>query len=178
MFGNTEIFLSDKALMSILLSSVEVYKLECHGALLGTKTRGRIIVEYATPFQAAKRKFAEVKPNWRRELKVTEVLPKLVHLEKIGYFHSHPQFGESKGLPELSDQDKKYMQPGETEIVVAINNSKKSALWSETKKGLCGTLGKYNIAIAGFYKRKDNEIMNFRIVCPYATGFDLALGEK
>jgi hypothetical protein len=64
MFGTTEIFLSDKGLMGILLSSVEVYKLECHGALLGTKTRSRIIVEYAIPFQAAERKFAEVIPNW------------------------------------------------------------------------------------------------------------------
>lgn len=179
MFWNTEIFLSDTALMSILLSSVEVYKLECHGALLGMRTQGRIIVEYAIPFQAAKRKFSEVTPNWRRELKVTEILPKIIHLEKVGYFHSHPQFGEHKGLPELSDKDKEYMTPGDAELVIAINDSKKSALWSETRKGLCGTLGKYHIVIVGFYKKTKNEqIMNYRIVCPYATGFDLALGNK
>ena len=165
--------------MGILLSSVEVYKLECHGALLGMKTRGRIIVEYAIPFQAAERQFAEVKPNWRRELKVTEVLPKIVHLEKIGYFHSHPQWGKLHGLAELSQKDKEYMESGEIELVVAINDSKKSTLWGETKKGLCGTLGKYKIAIAGFYKReKDGQIANFRLVCPYATGFDLALCDK
>jgi len=175
MYGTTEIFLSDKALMGILLSSVEVYKLECHGALLGTKTRGRIIVEYAIPFQAAERKFAEVIPNWRRELKVTEVLPKIVHLTKVGYFHSHPQFGKSKGLPQLTETDEEYVEPGEIEIVIAINDSKKTALWTETKKGLCGTLGKYKISIAGFYKKKDGKITSCRIVCPYATGFDLAL---
>jgi hypothetical protein len=178
-YGTTGIFLSDKALMGILLSSVEVYKLECHGALLGTKTRDRIIVEYAIPFQAAERKFAEVIPNWRRELKVTEVLPKIVHLTKVGYFHSHPQFGKSKGLPELTPTDEKYLESGEIEIVVAINDSKKAALWTETKRGLCGTLGKYKISIAGFYKRKnDGKITKLRIVCPYATGFDLALCDK
>jgi hypothetical protein len=87
-------------------------------------------------------------------------------------------FGQSRGQPKLSDSDEKYMQPGETEIVVAINDSKKSLLWSETRKGLSGTLGKYHIVIAGFYKReKDNRIMSYRMLCPYATRFDLALGE-
>jgi hypothetical protein len=144
-----------------------------------TKTQDRIIVEYAIPFQAAERKFAEVIPNWRRELKVTEVLPKIVHLTKVGYFHSHPQFGKSKGLPELTPTDEKYLESGEIEIVVAINNSKKAALWTETKRGLCGTLGKHKISIAGFYKRKnDGKITKLRIVWPYTTGFDLALCDK
>jgi hypothetical protein len=110
---------------------------------------------------------------------VTEILPKLIHLEKIGYFHSHPQFGEHKGKPGLSDKDKEYMTPGDTELVVAINDSKKSSLWNETKKGLSGTLGKYHIVIAGFYKKtKGEQIMSYRVVCPYATGFDLALADK
>jgi len=164
--------------MSILLSSVEVYKMECHGALLGFKTQGRIIVEYAIPFQAAGRKFSEVAPNWRRELEVMELLPKLVHLQKLGYFHSHPQFGKKRGTPKLRHSDKKYMLKGDTEIVIAINDAKRSSPWAETKNGLSGTIGKYNIVIAGFYKRaKDEKIMNYRIVCLYAVGFDYALKE-
>jgi hypothetical protein len=178
MFKATEIFLSDRAFMSMLLSSVEVYKLECHGALLGFKTQGRIVVEYAIPFQAAERKFSEVTPNWRRELKVMEVLPNLMHLQKLGYFHSHPQFGKKRGKPKLSDMDKEYLQKGDTEIVIAINNARKSSPWTETKDGLAGTTGKYHIVIAGFYKReKDEKIMNYRIVCPYAVGFDYAFQE-
>jgi hypothetical protein len=173
--GTTEIFLSDKAFMGIILSSVEVYKNECHGALLGVQTQGRIIVEYAIPFQAAERKFAEVTPNWRRELKVIEVLPSLIHLQKLGYFHSHPQFGKKRGLAKLSELDKDYMEEGEAEIVVAINDAKKTVRWTESKNGLTGTLGKYHITLAGFYKRKkDKKIMNYRILCPYAVGFDYA----
>jgi hypothetical protein len=175
MFGATEIFLSDKAFMSIILSSVEVYKNESHGALLGFQTHGRIIVEYAIPFQSAKRKFAEVTPNWRRELKVIEVLPKLIHLQKLGYFHSHPQFGEKRGLAQLSEPDKEYMGEGEIEIIVAINDAKKTSPWTETKNKLSGTLGKYHITIAGFYKRKkDSKIIQYRVLCPYAIGFDYA----
>ena len=178
MYGKTEIFISDKALMSILVSSVEVYKLECHGALLGMRTQGRIIVEYAVPFQAAKRKFAEVTPDWRRELKVTEILPRLIHLEKIGYFHSHPQFGQYLGIPELSNPDIEYIQPGDVEMIVAINDAKKSQTWNETKRGLSGTLGKYHIVIAGFYKRKDGQIKRYKIICPYAVGFDYAFADR
>ncbi|MBX5321672.1 MAG: hypothetical protein QHH12_07550 [Candidatus Bathyarchaeota archaeon] len=173
MFGATEIFLSDKAFLSIILSSVEVYKNESHGALLGFKTPRRIIVEYAIPFQSARRKFTEVMPNWRRELKVIEVLPRLIHLQKLGYYHSHPQFGKKRGTPELSKTDREYMQPGEIEIVVAINDSKRSSPWKESKNKLSGTLGKYHITIAGFYKRKRNdEITQYRVLCPYAIGFD------
>jgi hypothetical protein len=48
-----------------------------------------------------------------------------MHLQKLGYFHSHPQFGDKRGTPELSEQDKNYMQEGEIEIIVAINDAKK-----------------------------------------------------
>ena len=121
---------------------------------MGFRTRGRIIVEHAVPFQAAERKFAEVTPNWRKELRVINMLPKLVNLQKVGYFHSHPQFGKYRGLPGLSELDENFMQEGEVEIVVAINNARKAQRWQETKKGLSGTLGEYHIIIAGFYKRK------------------------
>lgn len=175
MFGTTEIFLSDKAFMGIVLSSVEVYKNECHGALLGYKTIGRIIVEHAIPFQSAERKPSEVVPNWRRELKVIEVIPKLIHLKKLGYFHSHPQWGNIRGAAKLSDNDKDYMRKGEIEIVVAINDSRKIVTWRESKKRLLGSLGKYNIIIAGFYRRKkDDRIVQYRILCPHAVGFDYA----
>lgn len=173
MFGLTDIFLSDKAFMSILLSSVEVYKNECHGALLGYQTQNRIVVEFAIPFQSAERKPSEVVPNWRRELKVIEVLPKLVQLQELGYFHSHPQWGKIRGKSQLSNQDKEYISEGDLEIVVAINDARKSVPWRQSKNQLSGTIGKYHITIAGYYKRKrDNRIVQYRILCPYAIGFD------
>jgi len=175
MYGETDIFLSDKAFIGILLSSVEVYKKECLGALLGMQTQGRIIVEHAIPFQAvAKRTFSEVKPNWRKELKVNEAIPQLMHLQKLGYFHSHPQFGDKRGRTSLSKADKESMQETEIEIVVAINEAKRSSWWTESGKELSGTLNGYKIRFAGFYKKKDGKIKKYRIVCPYAVGFDIA----
>lgn len=173
-FRETEIFLSDKAFMGIILSSVEVYKNECHGVLLGFRTYRRIVVEYAIPFQSARRTPSEVVPNWRRELKVIETLPKLIHLRKLGYFHSHPQWGTSRGIAKLSEPDKEYMREGEMEIVVAINDRKRRVPWQSNMR-LFGTIGRYYIVIAGFYKRKeDSRIKQYRILCPYAVGFDYA----
>lgn len=178
MNGITRIFLSDRAFLSLLLSSVEVYKLECLGILLGFRTKRLIVVEYAIPYQTAKRKFCEVTPNWKKELKVTSVLPELVHMQILGTFHSHPQFGEERGVAKLSDCDKDSLKSGNIEIVVAINDKKKSFSWAETKDGLAGTIGDYHVVIAGFYKRtSDQKIMNYRVVCPYAVGFDHALQE-
>ena len=171
----TEIYLSEKAFMGIILSTVEVYKNECLGVLLGYKTRGRIIIEYAIPFQTAKRKPSEVEPNWKRELKVLEILPELIQLEKLGYFHSHPQWGKSKGVARLSEGDEDSMTEGEIELVVAINDAARRTPWKESGKQLTGTLGNYRFAMAGFYLRQsDSRIQEYRLVCPYAVGFNCA----
>jgi len=180
MYGKMEILLTDKAFIGIVLSSVEVYKKECLGALLGTQTQGQIIVEHAIPFQTvAKRTFSEVRSNWRKELKVNEALPKLVHLQKLGYFHSHPQFGNNKGITGLSESDEKSMLETEIEIVVAINEAKQRSWWKESRNELAGSLSDYSIRLAGYYKHsKDGKISKHRIVCPYAVGFDQAFCER
>jgi hypothetical protein len=132
-----------------------------------------MVVEFAIPFQSAERKPSEVVPNWRMELKVIEVLPKLAQLQKLGYFHSHPQWGKIRGKPQFSDQDKEYISEGDLEIVVAINDAERSVSWRQSKNQLSGTIGKYHITMAGYYKRKkDNKIMKYGILCPYAIGFD------
>lgn len=145
---------------------------------MGFKTTGLIVVEYAIPFQSAKRKFSEVTPNWRNSLKMTNVLPDLVHMQVLGTFHSHPQFDKNRGVAKLSDCDEESLEAGNIEIVVAINNKKIKCPWTETQYGLSGTVGKYHIAIAGFYKKtSDQKIMNYRIICPYAVGFNYAFQE-
>ena len=61
------------------------------------------------------------------------------------------------------------------EIVIAINDAKRKMPWRESRNRLLGTIGKYKITIAGYYKRtSDNRVVQYRIVCPYAIGFDYA----
>lgn len=173
MDGQLYIFLSDKAFVGIVVSSVEVFKNECLGVLLGYRTPGRIIIEYVIPFQTAKRKRTNVEPNWKRMLKVEGILPKLVQFRHLGYFHSHSQYGDEKSTARLSNEDRDSIEKGDVEIVVAINEAKRSVSWDQSGQELSGTIGEYNIHIAGYYKRKtDGKIKQYAILCPYVMGFD------
>ena len=169
-----DVLLLDKAFIGMVLSAIEVYKNECLGALLGYNLKNRIVVEYAIPYQTAKRKPTEAEPNWNREIRVHEILPNLLHLKHVGYFHSHTQWGEIKASTELSIKDVKSIIPGQIEIVVAINDAKRRIPWSSKSSGeLYGTLGKYGIYMACHYKTaKSQKIKKYPLLCPYALGFD------
>ena len=176
---STQIFLSDKAFMNVILSSIEVYQKECLGVLLGYRTQGMIVVEYAIPLQTAQRKYSEVSSNRRREHNVLSVLKELIQFDKLGYYHSHPQYGDTKGVARLSEEDKESMTDGEIELIVAINDSKRGSWWKEKGKRLTGTIGPYRFDMAGYYHRKsDHKYMQYRLVCPYAVGFDQAFAEN
>ena len=88
----------------------------------------------------------------------------------MGYFHSHPQRGNQKASPKLTNVDIRSMIPCQIEIVIAINDAKKKAKWNEGQQyELHGTIGKYNIQIAGYYKTRNGKN---RLLCPYILGFD------
>jgi len=168
-----DVFLSDKAFIGLVLSAIEVYRDECLGSLLGYNISNRIVVEYVIPYQTAKRKPTGVEPNWKRESRVQEILPSLLQLHHVGYFHSHTQWGEQKASAKLSDTDIEGMVPTQIEIVIAVNDSKRKTDWYKLEKQLCGSIGKYNLRLACHYKRKNGTITHYPILCPYVMGFDL-----
>jgi len=82
--------------------------------------------------------------------------PLLLYLEdpfdrSFGYFHSHPQRGNAKGISQISKDDEDSIEHGEIELVIAINDKKRLTSWRESNKRLIGTLGKYRFDISGFY---------------------------
>ncbi|RJS89074.1 hypothetical protein DRO56_00580 [Candidatus Bathyarchaeota archaeon] len=143
-----EVFLTEKAFVGLILSAIEVYKNECLGALLGYNLRNKIVVEYAIPYQSAKRKYTEVEPNWRRESKIQELIPLLTPLQHLGYFHSHTQWGDTKALSALSQVDRETIEPAQIEIVIAVNDSKRRIKWETTGKELYGTIRNHKIRMA------------------------------
>lgn len=167
------VFLTDKAFMGLVLSTIEVYRNECLGSLLGYNLRNRIVVDYVLPYQTAKRKFTEVEPNWKRESRVQEILPQLLHMKHVGYFHSHTQLGGSRASAGLSEEDVASIIPTQIEIIVAINDSKKKVQWYSTAKELCGTIGSYHLRIGCHYKTKNKTIKHYPLQCPYVLGFDV-----
>jgi proteasome lid subunit RPN8/RPN11 len=171
-----EVYLTDKAFIGMIVSSVEVFKSECLGLLLGYKETDRITVEYTIPYLSAKRTPSDVEPNFKREAECVLLLPRLSHLEHVGFFHSHTQWGRSRARPEPSVEDLESMIEGQVEIILAINKSKKQKAWRNTAKGyLSGSIGDYDFDLASYYFHPQKKVwQQVPIKCPYAVGIEQA----
>jgi proteasome lid subunit RPN8/RPN11 len=117
------VYLSENAFIDLLLSSAEVYRKECFGLLLGYKLEDRFIVEHAFSVQTANRKHKGVEYKRKNHKKIEPILARFNKLQKIGDFHSHTQFGPTKGLAFPSDEDITSMVHDNIYLIVAINNN-------------------------------------------------------
>jgi hypothetical protein len=101
-----EAYLNLPAFLTIVSSSVEVFKKETIGYLIGIKGEHKFIVEYAIPYQTAESGFAHATIDLARVARINEILSRVSEgLEFIGDFHSHTMFGDNRGTvnPSLSD---------------------------------------------------------------------------
>src|SRR3990167_2779569 len=90
-------YLSENVFMGMVLSTVEVYKKECFGLLLGYRTAEKYVVEHAIPYQSVKRghNFAELRSDkWQL---MQEVLKHFPRLDVLGDYHSHTMYGDEIG---------------------------------------------------------------------------------
>src|SRR3990172_19023 len=138
-----EVFLSENVFMGLILSSVEVYKKECFGLLLGYRTPQKYIVEHAVPYQSAKRghKWIELRSDkWKVIQEVLENFPKL---DMIGDFHSHTMYRDVKADVTLSEDDIIHTYPDELQIVIAVNENRRSMAWtSNPDHTISGTINR------------------------------------
>jgi len=125
-FALMRVYLSENAFIDLLLSSAEVYRKECFGFLLGYKLEDRFIIEHAFSVQTANRRHKGVEYNRKNHKKIEPILSRFEKLQKIGDFHSHTQFGPTKGLPIPSDEDIHSMAPHHIYLIIAINNNEKT----------------------------------------------------
>jgi len=166
------VYLSENAFIDLLLSSAEVYKRESLGFLLGYKPEGRFIIEHAFSFQTARRKHKGVIFQHKNHKKIEPILEKFDRLQIIGDFHSHTQFGVTKGLPIPSDEDIKEMKDGQVYLIIAINNNEKTLFWGENRDGtISGSVGDFFFKIAAYFLGGSSGIKRARIHCPFPPGF-------
>lgn len=166
------VYLSENAFIDLLLSSAEVYKKESLGFLLGYKPEDRFIVEHAFSFQTARRKHKGVIFHHKNHKKIEPILEKFERLQIIGDFHSHTQFGVTKGLPIPSDEDIREMREGHIYLIVAINNNEKTLNWGENRDGsISGSVGNFFFKIAAYFLNGSAAIKRARIHCPFPPGF-------
>lgn len=173
--------LSQTAFLSIVLSSVEAYKKECYGLILGYRTDKQWMVEYAVPYQTAERGHSAVTPHGVRDRRVRACLSRLSIYEHLGTFHSHPSWGSLRAQAKPSRWDARMMPPGELDIIVAVNDARRPRRFHHGDRGrtLSGTVCHFALTMACYYKPPLGEAHLRRTLlrCPYAVGFepDMAL---
>lgn len=166
------VYLSENAFIDLLLSSAEVYKKECFGFLLGYKLEDRFIVEHAFSVQTADRRHKGVEYKRKNHKKIESILARFNKLQKIGDFHSHTQFGLTKGLPAPSEEDIKGMTPGYIYLIIAINNNEKTMPWGEKRDGtLSGSVNEFFFKISAHFVNGDSSVKRAKIHCPLPPGF-------
>ncbi|MEE9152618.1 MAG: Mov34/MPN/PAD-1 family protein [candidate division NC10 bacterium] len=167
-----EVYLSENAFIGLLVSTIEVYRRECFGILLGHSTPDRVFVEFAVPYQTANRKYRQVNVDWKRSQRVEEAIRSTTRWESIGDYHSHAKYGPSRATTQLSKVDKQHFNDETVSIVVAVNDIPKPRPWGYVKGGtLSGAVNGYSIRIAAYYKKSNDHIEKANIVSPYAIGF-------
>jgi proteasome lid subunit RPN8/RPN11 len=166
-----EVYLSENAFFGLLVSTIEVYRRECFGILLGHRLQDRVFVEFSVPYQTANRKYRQVHMDWKRSQRVEEAVRKTTRWERVGDYHSHAKYGPSRATTQLSKEDRQYFTEGTVGIVVAINDIQKARPWGYVKGGtLSGAVNGYSIRIASYFKSNDH-IEKAHVICPYAIGF-------
>jgi proteasome lid subunit RPN8/RPN11 len=169
------VYISENAFIDLLLSSAEVYKKECLGFLLGYKLEDRFIVEHAFTVQNANRRHKGVVYNRKNHKKIEPILAMFDKLQIIGDFHSHTQFGLTKGLPIPSPEDIKEMLPGHVYLIVAINNNEKTMTWGENRDGtISGSVSEFFFKISACFINNGNGVTSVKkakIHCPFPPGF-------
>jgi len=173
-----EAYLSLPAFLSIVSSSIETFKKETIGYLIGVKGENKYVVEYAIPYQTAESGFAHVTVDLKRVERVNSILRLLSEgLEYIGEFHSHTVFGDAIALVTPSAEDLLTTVPGELNIICAVNTKRRSVKWYEDRRGvLVGTVGEYRIEIGGYFVKKPaigKKYQRVRIKCPSVTGLGI-----
>ncbi len=170
-----EAYLNLPAFLAIVSSSVEAFKKETIGYLIGIKGENKFIVEYAIPYQTAESGFAHVAIDLKRVERVNKILTRLSEgLEYIGDFHSHTIFGNVPAKITPSTEDLITSVAGELNLICAVNTKRRTVKWYEDRRGiLVGTIDDYRIEIGGFYVPKPaigRRYQRVKVRCPAITG--------
>lgn len=162
------VYISENAFIDILISSAEVYKKECLGFLLGYKLEDRFIVEHAFSVQTANRKHKGVVYNQKNHKKIEQILLRFDKLQIIGDFHSHTQFGPTKGLPIPSEEDISGMILDRIYLIAAINNNEKTMPWGENRDGtISGSVSDFFFKISAHFLNGNSSVKRATIHCPF-----------
>ncbi len=168
-----EVYLTESAFLSLVVSAIEVTPKETYGVLLGYRERNRYIIDYAIPYQTAERHTSFVYRNEKAHEKMVRFLDELSKVRPIGDFHSHPNT-----YVKASKEDKQQMSFSEVYIIVGCSRKTREIPWNYNRDGtLSGTTSDFMIKICAYYplnvERKT--IRYAPVYCPFAIGYRKSL---
>ena len=164
------VHIKERAFLSMILSSIEVYRHETLGLLLGYAGIDRFVIEYGIPYQTAIKGYSWVSPKPKISDRMERIL-KHMPINVIGDFHSHTQWGTTKANAVPSGEDIADMEPNRVYIIVAVNDKEKAEPWHHTAEGtIKGTLDEYVIELGAYILVDKYKAGALKVICPSATG--------
>lgn len=170
-----------EAFLNILLSSAEIFKRECLGIVFGyspTRLRNHYLVTNVIDIKGVRvRLNKEVWQSKKSDKVLGEIFKDAQSVFRpLGSFHSHPEWGSTRGVAEMNEEDIQNMSSEKEKLsfIIAISSRKKgSAPWEVQPDGtIKGSLAKFNFHIAVFSlidDEKGNKIpLKLKIVAPKA----------
>ena len=171
--------ITEQAFVGMVASSLEVYKKESFGLLIGEVHKKHYLVLNTYTYQAAQRDYESVSITPQKKNRIDTSLRFFTPSKIIGDFHSHPD-----GPGFLSACDKIDTLSGKTEltILVSVYKARSRHKWKTNKDlSVSGSIGNtYFIKIFAFEADKKGKKVNpIKIVCPYLKKINkLKLFEK
>ncbi len=146
--------LRQSALVAMALASIEVYRRECVGLLIGRRDGAGFVVEAAIAYQDAERRLGGARADpaaHRRLFDATNDLPD--GLQLVGDFHSHTEHRGRRGEAAPSQRDLADMLDGHVHVIVAVNDAHARRPFRNNADGsFSGTIGERHLRLAAFVR--------------------------
>lgn len=163
------IVLKDHTMINIIVSSVEVFKKETYGILLGNKRGKNYNIHNAVTFQTAERDYFDVSVNTLREKRINTTLQFLGHHKLMGDFHSHTNNYENLSKNDIKELKK--LGDDWISILVSVKKTKRTYKWkyNRKQKALAGSIAKnFFVKIIAFkLDHKREKVVRIPIKCDY-----------
>jgi len=173
-----DVIVRNEAFINMLVSSLEVYKKEAYGVLLGKRMGNDYIVRQAFTYQSARRHYDWVVIDPKRRNRIDLLLRHLIRHQFIGDYHSHIDWPSH-----LSDEDKREMREQDIplSLLLLVKDASRRSKWRflASDRSLTGTVAdRYFVKLYAFeYDPEQGRIKKLRVRCPYVKRLNRKVGE-
>jgi len=162
------VIIRNTAFVNMVVSTLEVYKKEAYGVLIGKRQGKDYVIRHAMAYQSAKRHYDWAVMDPARRNRMDLLLKCMLRYRFIGDYHSHIDWPEH-----LSDADKKEMREESIplSLLIFVKDAVRRVRWRylESDRSLTGTIAdRYYVKVYAFeYDPATNRIRKLRVRCPY-----------